>query len=80
MADDPDSPVQPTEDRPLRVLLIAGSARRLHSCPGLDSKARALMHRMAAMMPAGWQIDTEDIGNEHGKARIQSCNSVRDQA
>ena len=27
------------------------------------------------MMPAGWQVDTEDLGNEHGKARIQSCNA-----
>ena len=26
------------------------------------------------MMPAGWQVDTEDIGNEHGKPKIQSCN------
>jgi multimeric flavodoxin WrbA len=63
------------EERPLRVLIIAGSARRLHSCPGLDSKARALMHRMTAMLPAGWQIDHEDIGNEHGKPRIQPCNA-----
>ena len=62
------------EPRPLRVLLIAGSQRRLHSCPGLDSKARALLLRMAAMLPPGWQVDIEDIGNEHGKPRIQSCN------
>jgi hypothetical protein len=54
---------------------VAASQRRLHSCPGLDFKARALMLRMAAMMPAGWQVDTEDLGNEHGKARIQSCNA-----
>ena len=59
----------------MRVLLIAGSQRRLHSCPGLDSKARALMLRMAATMPPGWQVDTEDIGNEHGKPKIQSCNA-----
>jgi multimeric flavodoxin WrbA len=72
--DDVASSVQVTEDRPLRVLLIAGSQRRLHSCPGLDSKARALMQRMAAGLPPGWQIDTEDIGNEHGKERIQPCN------
>jgi hypothetical protein len=75
MTDDKDSAIQPSEQRPLRILLIAGSQRRLHSCPGLDSKARALMHRMAAMLPAGWQIDTEDIGNEHGKPKIQSCNA-----
>lgn len=63
------------QQRPLRVLVIAGSQRRLHSCPGLDSKARALMHRMAGMLPAEWQIDVEDIGNEHGKPKIQSCNA-----
>jgi multimeric flavodoxin WrbA len=70
-----ESPIQPVEKRPLRVLLIAGSQRRQRSCPGLDSKARFLMQRMAAMMPAGWQVDMEDLGNEHGKARIQSCNA-----
>jgi hypothetical protein len=64
-----------TADRPLRVLLVAGSQRRLKSCPGLDSKARALMHRMAARLPFGWQIDLEDLGNEHGKPKIQPCNA-----
>jgi hypothetical protein len=73
--DDDKSVIPRTEQRPLRVLLVAGSQRRLHSCPGLDSKARALMLRMAAMMPPGWQVDTEDIGNEHGKPKIQSCNA-----
>jgi multimeric flavodoxin WrbA len=33
------------------------------------------MQRMAAAMPPGWQTDTEDIGNERGKPRIQSCNA-----
>jgi len=70
-----ESPIQAVEQRPMRVLLIAGSQRRQHSCPGLDSKARFLMQRMAAMLPAGWQVDMEDLGNEHGKARIQSCNA-----
>jgi len=70
-----ESLVHGTEQRPLRVFLIAGSQRRLHSCPSLDSKARALMLRMAAMMPAGWQVDVEDLGNEHGKPKIQSCNA-----
>jgi hypothetical protein len=63
-----------TETRPLRVLVVAGSGRRMHGCPGLDSKARFLMQRMAARLPPGWQIDTEDIGNEHGKPKIQGCN------
>ncbi|MDB5641434.1 MAG: hypothetical protein JWN07_751 [Hyphomicrobiales bacterium] len=64
-----------TAERPLRVLLIAGSQRRLNSCPGMDSKARALMHRMLGRLPPGWQTDHEDIGNEHGKPKIQACNA-----
>lgn len=32
------------------------------------------MQRMSSNLPAGWQIDMEDIGNEHGKPRIQPCN------
>ena len=63
------------EQRPFQVLVIAGSQRRLNSCPGLNSKARALMHRMLGRLPAGWQIDHEDIGNEHGKPKIQACNA-----
>ena len=31
-------------DRPPRVLLIAGSQRRKHNCPGRYSKARTFMH------------------------------------
>jgi hypothetical protein len=63
------------DQRPFQVLVIAGSQRRLNSCPGLDSKARALMHRMPGRLPAGWQIDHEDLGNEHGKPKIQACNA-----
>ena len=73
-----DAPIvspEPTEERALRVLVVAGSQRRHNSCPGLDSKARALMLRMAAALPAGWQIDTEDLGNQHGKPKIQACNA-----
>ena len=66
---------QPTEERPLRVLVIAGSQRRHNSCPGLDSKARALMHRMVAQLPPEWQVDQEDIGNQHGQPKIQACNA-----
>ncbi|MDN3627812.1 NAD(P)H-dependent oxidoreductase [Methylobacterium isbiliense] len=64
----------PLEPRRLQVLLVAGSARRLDGCPGLDGKARALMHRMLGRLPAGWQVDQVDIGNEHGKPKIQGCN------
>ncbi|PHY14090.1 hypothetical protein CSW58_01525 [Caulobacter sp. B11] len=73
--DTPILPPQPSEPRALRVLVVAGSQRRHNSCPGLDSKARALMQRMAAALPPAWQIDTEDLGNQHGRPKIQPCNA-----
>ena len=51
----------PPEKRPFRVLLIAGSNRRQYDCPGIDSKARALMFRMADRLPQDWEIDLEDL-------------------
>lgn len=65
----------PIDKRPFRVLLIAGSDRRQYNCPGVDSKARALMIRMAERMPAAWEIDVEDLGNVYKRAQIQSCNA-----
>ena len=41
----------PVEQRPYRIFLIAGSNRRQYNCPGVDSKARALMLRMAERLP-----------------------------
>src|SRR5919108_331096 len=60
---------------PLRVLLISGSNRRQYNCPGVDSKSRMLMFRMAEKLPKDWKIDVEDLGNVYGRARIQSCNA-----
>ena len=65
----------PTAERPFRVLVIAGSDRRQFNCPGVDSKARALMLRLAARLPDAWEVDYEDLGNVFGRARIQSCNA-----
>ncbi len=65
----------PTNERPFRILIIAGSDRRQYNCPGVDSKARTLMLRMAARLPAEWEIDYEDLGNVFARARIQSCNA-----
>lgn len=65
----------PPDKRPFRVLIIAGSGRRQYNCPGVDSKARTLMLRMAAGLPQEWEIDYEDLGNVFGRARIQSCNA-----
>ncbi|MEO8199552.1 MAG: NAD(P)H-dependent oxidoreductase [Gemmatimonadota bacterium] len=64
----------PPDQRPFRVLLIAGSDRRQYDCPGIDSKARALMFRMADRLPAEWEIDLEDIGNVWNREQIRSCN------
>ncbi|MEO5896928.1 MAG: hypothetical protein ABIS06_14620 [Vicinamibacterales bacterium] len=62
-------------DRPFRILIISGSDRRQYNCPGVDSKSRALMLRMADRLPKEWEVDYEDLGNVFGRARIQSCNA-----
>lgn len=62
-------------DRPFRVLLIAGSDRRQYDCPGIDSKARTLMFRMADRLPPEWEIDVEDLGNVWNREQIRTCNA-----
>jgi len=64
----------PLDKRPFRVLLIAGSNRRQYDCPGIDSKARTLMFRMADRLPEDWEIDLEDLGNVWNREQIRSCN------
>jgi NADPH-dependent FMN reductase len=59
----------------LRILLIAGSQRRLYNCPGIDGKARTFMMRMAGRLPQTWEIDHVDLANIYGEPRIQSCNA-----
>ena len=63
------------EDRPFRVLIIAASNRRQYDCPGIDSKARALMFRMADQLPQEWEIDLEDLGNVWNREQIRTCNA-----
>jgi hypothetical protein len=75
MAPNDDNGRLPPGDRPLRVLVISGSQRRQYNCPGVDSKSRMLMLRMAARLPGEWEIDYEDLGNVFARARIQSCNA-----
>ena len=65
----------PLLERPFRVLIISGSNRRQYNCPGVDSKSRALMLRMADRLPQEWEIDYEDLGNVYGREHIQSCNA-----
>lgn len=65
----------PLEQRPFRVLIISGSNRRQYNCPGVDSKSRTLMLRMADRLPQEWEIDYEDLGNVYARAHIQSCNA-----
>ncbi len=62
------------ENRPLRVLVIAGSNRRQYSCPAVDSKARTLMFRLADRLPQEWETDLEDLGNVWNREQIRSCN------
>ncbi len=70
-----DNAKLPTAQRPFRVLLISGSCRRQYNCPGVDSKSRTLMLRMAEKLPQAWEIDYEDLGNVYGREKIQSCNA-----
>jgi hypothetical protein len=65
----------PPEQRPHRILIISGSDRRQYNCPGVDSKSRTLMLKMAEMLPQDWEIDYEDLGNVFARERIQSCNA-----
>ena len=51
MKPDDSNGQRPTAERPFRVLIIAGSNRRQYNCPGVDSKARTLMLRMAERLP-----------------------------
>lgn len=71
----PRPDAQLSETPPMRILLIAASQRRQYNCPGVDSKARMLMLRMAERLPKDWTVDLEDLGNVYGRARIQSCNA-----
>ncbi|MEP7344093.1 MAG: NAD(P)H-dependent oxidoreductase [Gemmatimonadaceae bacterium] len=75
MKPDDSSGNLPTSERPFRVMIIAGSNRRQYNCPGVDSKARALMLRMADALPQEWEIDYEDIGNVYKRELIRSCNA-----
>jgi hypothetical protein len=65
----------PASERPFRVLLVSASQRRQYNCPGVDSKSRMLMLRMADRLPQEWEIDYEDLGNVFGRMRIQPCNA-----
>ena len=65
----------PIHERPFRVLILSGSDRRQYNCPGVDSKSRALMMRMADRLPQQWEIDFEDLGNVYAREQIQSCNA-----
>lgn len=62
-------------NRPLRVLLLAGSNRRQFCCPAADSKARTLMFRLADRLPEEWEIDVEDLGNVWNREQIRTCNA-----
>lgn len=66
----------PLDQRPLRVMLISGSNRRQYNCPGVDSKSRAFMLRMAEQLPQEWEIDYEDLSNVY-RGLVNRCVNVR---
>ena len=70
-----DNAKLPVEQRPFRILIISGSDRRQYNCPGVDSKSRMLMLKMADILPQDWEIDYEDLGNVYAREHIQSCNA-----
>lgn len=47
MKPDDESGKLSLDQRPFRVLILSGSNRRQYNCPGVDSKSRTLMLRMA---------------------------------
>jgi len=51
MKPDDTNALQSPDSRPFRILILAGSQRRQFNCPGVDSKARTLMLRMAQALP-----------------------------
>ena len=71
-----DNAKLPTSQRPFRVLIISGSNRRQYSCPGVDSKSRALMLKMGEMLPQDWEIDYEDLGNVHARKKFSAAMHV----
>lgn len=75
MRPDDSNGSKPPHERPLRILVIAGSNRRQYNCPGVDSKARTLMLRMADRLPKEVEVDYEDLGNVYSRAIIRSCNA-----
>ncbi|PJC48858.1 MAG: hypothetical protein CO035_01265 [Candidatus Omnitrophica bacterium CG_4_9_14_0_2_um_filter_42_8] len=62
-------------DKKMRVLVIAGSSRRVTNCPAADSKAKFFAERAKEKMPKDWVIDIFNAGNDYVLPKIQSCNA-----
>lgn len=62
-------------ERKIRVLVIAGSARRVTNCPAADSKAGYLASRAREKLPKDWIVDVLNLGNDYVLPKIQSCNA-----
>jgi multimeric flavodoxin WrbA len=58
-----------------RVLVIAGSSRRITNCPAADSKAIYLAERAREKIPRDWIVDILNLGNDYVLPKIQSCNA-----
>jgi len=75
MKPDDKNAFKSADSRPFRILILGGSQRRQFNCPGVDSKARTLMLRLAQALPEEWEIDYEDLGNVYGREPIRPCNA-----
>jgi hypothetical protein len=64
----------PAAERPFRVLIIAGSDRRQYNCPGVDSKSRTMMLRVAARSTKErCRFDMLDRDHDNGEDRHASA-------
>lgn len=59
----------------IRVLVVAGSARRVTNCPAADSKASYFVSRAKEKLPENWTVDVLNLGNDHVLPKIQPCNA-----
>jgi len=64
-----------SDDKRIRVFVVAGSSRRETNCPAADSKASFFANQVKEKLPKDWVVDVFNIGNDFVLPKIQSCNA-----
>lgn len=59
----------------MRVLVIAGSSRRVTNCPAADGKAKFFVERVKEKFPKEWVVDILNLSNDYVLPKIQPCNA-----